>query len=112
MAQQARERQAQADRERLARLEQQLATFSVAPTQAAQREEWGEQLRRRWARIDDAFARFLYNPAANDADERVAALEFELAARAEQEAVDAEARCHEKYMADQRAAIARRESGQ
>jgi hypothetical protein len=43
--------------------------------------------------------------------ERVAALEYELAMQADQQAADAERSRSAKYQADQRAAIARREAG-
>jgi colicin import membrane protein len=99
MAQKATERAVQADRKRLAQLER-WASAREAADQQHQREVTAAANRQRWAQITAAFAPPLHNPATDDAQERLAELEWELATRAEQEAADAEARRHQKYLAD------------
>jgi hypothetical protein len=110
MAQQQRERDAQLERERVA------AVFAQQQVDMERRafEERQRAIANHWAEVDSivaGFDRLCRPPARDPIAEQVAMLEHELECQAASAAADAERSRSAKYLADQRAAVARRESG-
>jgi hypothetical protein len=103
-----RERDLQHDRDWLAVLEAQQQAEQARQAQAAR----AQALADHWAQLDAMAAnlgRMLAPPPRDPTAERVAALEAELEHQAQEQAFQAERRRSERYLADQRAAVARRE---
>jgi hypothetical protein len=107
---QQRDHDARRDRERVAALELHHRAEQAQRAQAA-REQAVNQY---WREFDELLVGLdrLCTPVPPDyTAQRIAALEHELACQADAQAADAERSRSAKYQADQRAAVARRESG-
>jgi hypothetical protein len=110
LAQQERDRAARLDRERIAAI-----TAQQQADQARRQQEAREQAASQYWRELDALAAGLdrlCTPAPRDLSaERIAALEYELECQANQQAADTERARSARYRQDQLAAIAKREAG-
>jgi hypothetical protein len=104
-----RESDAALARERLALVEQQQRAELLRRQHAAREQSAAAH----WRELDELAAglsRLLEPPPRDPNAERIAALEYELALQADQQAADAERARSTKYQAEQRAAVARREA--